>query len=70
MYYPYADRQEAYAVPNQYFFGSQLMVCPITRPMDPTLMLADTTAWLPEGLWFDFATGQPYTCLLYTSRCV
>ncbi len=61
MYYPYADRQEAYAVPNQYFFGSQLMVCPITRPMDPTLMLADTTAWLPEGLWFDFATGQPYT---------
>ena len=61
MYYRYADRQEAYQVPNQYFFGTQLMVCPITTPMDRTLMLAQTTAWLPEGLWFDFATGQPYT---------
>lgn len=48
-------------MPNQYFFGTQLMVCPITTPMDRTLMLAQTTAWLPEGLWFDFATGQPYT---------
>ena len=61
MYYGYADRPEAYEVPNQYLFGSELMVCPITQPMDPVLMLAETTAWLPEGRWYDFATGQPYT---------
>ena len=61
LYYRYPHCSEAYRYPNQYLFGSELLVCPITRPMDRTLMLAETTAWLPEGLWFDFTTGQPYT---------
>ena len=34
MYYRDPDQWEAYRVPNQYRFGSELLVCPITRPAD------------------------------------
>lgn len=61
VYYRYPDTLEAYQVPNQYLFGQSLMVCPITQPMDQALQMANVTAWLPEGHWFDFETGQIYT---------
>ena len=61
MYYAWPDRMEAYQTGNQYLFGTELMVCPITRPMEPELALAGTEAWLPEGIWLDFFTGQIYT---------
>ena len=59
MYYLY-DVPEAYEVPNQYFFGTELMVCPITKPVDERTLLAFFEAWLPEGEWFDLFTGQRY----------
>ena len=61
VYYRWPEAHEAYQVPNQYLFGQSLMVCPITQPMDPVLQMAYVTAWLPEGHWFDFETGQIYT---------
>ena len=61
MYYAYPESQEAYRVPNQFFFGPSLMVCPIVKPCDPTLALASVEAWLPEGYWFDFFQGTIYT---------
>ncbi len=59
MYYRH-DVPEAYECPNQYYFGGALMVCPITRPMDPSTMLGSFEAWLPEGVWYDLFTGQRY----------
>ena len=61
VYYRYPEVHEAYQVPNQYLVGQSLMVCPITQPMDQALQMACVTAWLPEGHWFDFETGQIYT---------
>ena len=61
MYYAYPEQEEAYHVPNQYLFGTEMMVCPITTPMDPVLNLASVKAWLPEGVWFDFESGAVYT---------
>ena len=61
IYYRYPEAHEAYQVPNQYLFGQSLMVCPITQPMDQVLQMANVNAWLPEGHWFDFSTGQIYT---------
>ena len=61
MYYGWPEEQEAYRFPNQFLFGPSLMICPITEPVDSGLGLASVTAWLPEGRWFDFFTGQPYT---------
>ena len=59
LYYRY-DCHEAFEAKNQYFFGSQLMVSPITRPADKRLNLACTHTWLPEGRWTDIFTGRIY----------
>lgn len=61
MYYEHPEDELAYAVPNQYYFGTELMVTPIVEPMNPNLHVAATTAWLPDGEWFDFFTGHRYT---------
>ena len=59
LYYHY-DCDEAYNVPNEYIFGGQLLVCPVTRKADPRLNLAATKLWLPEGRWTDFFNGRIY----------
>lgn len=60
MYYknPYDD--EAYKVPNEYWFGSEMIVCPITKPMDDKLKKGSFDGWLPEGVYFDFFNGRVY----------
>lgn len=60
MYYQYPDYNEAYEVPNQYFFGSELIVHPITSKMDETIKAGSVTTWLPKGIWYDIFTGLMY----------
>ncbi|MBE6976262.1 MAG: DUF5110 domain-containing protein [Ruminococcaceae bacterium] len=60
MYYRYPKVSAAYEVPNQFFFGSELMVAPIVKKADPKALLASTEMWLPAGSWFDFFTGLHY----------
>ena len=60
MYYEYPEVDEAYEVPNQYLFGSELMVAPIVSPRTRSLNRASIDAWLPPGEWFDFFTGTRY----------
>ena len=45
---------------NEYLFGSELLVCPITTPSDRESMKGRVTAWIPEGDWFDFTDGRRY----------
>ena len=47
------DDQEAYTVPNQYYFGPDLIVTPITQPQSTTTLLAAVTAWLPGRRYID-----------------
>ena len=60
MYYPYPEKAEAYEVPNQFFFGSELMVAPITKKRNPNTNLAEVEVWLPKGRWTDIYTGAIY----------
>ena len=60
MYYQYPEREEAYHCPNQYQFGEQLIAAPFITPMDEDTRLSRAVAWLPEGGWYDFFTGQYY----------
>ena len=60
MYYAHPECEDAYTVPNQYLFGSQLMVAPITEKRDAGSGTGKVTAWLPEGEWFDVFTGLRY----------
>ena len=60
MYYSYPNNDNAYNVPNQYMFGSELMVCPITRPQHKELNMGSVRSWIPEGRWTDIFTNQIY----------
>lgn len=60
MYYMYPNDEISYHVPNQYFFGNQLMVAPITEHTDVTYQSAKVKIWFPEGLWYDFFTDVAY----------
>lgn len=60
MYYENPEAPEAYEAKNEYYFGTQLIACPITKPVDPASRAAAFTAYLPEGKWFDFFTGCMY----------
>jgi hypothetical protein len=61
MYYAYPKRNAAYEVKNQFMFGSELMVAPITKPCSKQSGLGSTEVWFPKGDWFDFFSGLHYT---------
>jgi Glycosyl hydrolases family 31 len=60
MYYDHPDAAAAYEVPNQFMFGTQLLVAPITAPADPETRMGTVDAWLPDGEWVDVFTGLRY----------
>ena len=60
MYYPEPERNEAYDVPNEYYFGTEMIACPITRPVKKLTQAASVEVWLPEGMWFDIFNGRIY----------
>lgn len=60
MYWQSPEIEDAYEVPQEYRFGSQLVVAPITSPADVSVQRASADAWLPQGLWFDFFDGRHY----------
>lgn len=70
MYYAYPKKSAAYEVKNQFMFGSELMVAPITQPNNAITRLGSVKVWLPEGDWFDFFTGTHYTSKTGRTLCV
>ena len=60
MYYQYPENFTAYGQKNEYFFGSELVVAPVTTPRIRSLNVARTKVWLPEGMWFDFFSDTVY----------
>ncbi|HRP37609.1 MAG TPA: glycoside hydrolase family 31 protein, partial [Candidatus Dojkabacteria bacterium] len=56
MYYDYPDKEEAYSFDKQYFFGDDILVAPIGKPM--TDGFSKIKVWLPEGNdWYEWHTG-------------
>lgn len=60
MYYEYPENQEAYEVPNQYYFGSECIVAPITEKKENETGFAHIDVWLPEGNYIDIFTHTIY----------
>lgn len=60
MYYLEPEQPEAYEVPNEYYFGTELVVCLITEPTDKAAGTACVKAWIPEGKWYDIFSGLKY----------
>lgn len=59
MYYSYKNK-EAYQIKNQFMFGTELMVSPITSKTNKTTNLAKAKTWMPEGTWVDIFTNRIY----------
>ncbi len=59
MYYEYPDEKDAYRFKTQYFFGSSLLVAPVTSKRRAG-GLSVTRVWLPKGHWTDIFTGDEY----------
>lgn len=45
---------------NQYYFGSQLLVCPILDKKDTTMNRTIHRFFIPDGVWYDFVTGKKF----------
>lgn len=60
MYYENPYVEEAYQVPNQYLFGTSLLVCPITKESDKNLQMGCCKGYLPEGIYYDIFTKTVY----------
>jgi len=45
---------------NQYYFGSQLLICPILDKKDKTMNRTLHRFFIPDGIWYDFMTGKKF----------
>ena len=59
MYYGHMDSPDAFRATDQYFFGSELLVAPVLKPVDPKSGLVTHKVWFPAGDWFNFFNGEP-----------
>ncbi|MBQ4603617.1 MAG: DUF5110 domain-containing protein [Clostridia bacterium] len=60
MYYAYPEDKSAYECRNEFFFGTELIVAPITEHTSLKTNLAGVNVWLPEGRYTDIFTGRIY----------
>jgi len=61
MYYTHPKNNSAYESPNQYWFGSEVMVAPIVEKNSTVTDLGRAVCWFPQGVWFDMFDGTKYT---------
>lgn len=45
---------------NEYYFGTELFVAPITVKKDQVMNRAIMRLFLPEGMWYEFTTGKKF----------
>ncbi len=57
MYYYHSNIKEH---KNEYYFGDNFIVAPITARGDNVTKMGHTSAYLPNGVWFDFFNGRKY----------
>jgi hypothetical protein len=66
LYLDYPQVAAAYAHPEEYLFGPDVLVAPVTSPG----AVAPTTVWLPPGRWVDYFTGATFTGPITTTLSV
>ena len=58
MYYDWPEENAAYDSVNQYMFGDDILVAPVTKAVDPVTKEAEVEVWLPKGTWYDVSRGE------------
>lgn len=60
LYWNHPLERSAYLFPNQYYFGSNLVIAPVVTPRDKRTNLAKTRVWVPPSRHVDILTGTVY----------
>lgn len=60
LYYYYPELIDEPDYKNEYYFGTELLVCPITKPKDTVMNRSVLKIFLPKGVWYDFKTGKKF----------
>ncbi|HVH85765.1 MAG TPA: TIM-barrel domain-containing protein [Terriglobales bacterium] len=60
LYYDWPEAEQAYTAKNEYLFGDNMLVAPVTSPIDNSSGLASESIWLPEGEWIEWSTGKHF----------
>lgn len=55
LYYDYPRSKEAYDFKNEYMFGKDILIAPVTKESENGF--AEMDVWLPAGDWYDWHTG-------------
>ncbi|NUP50947.1 MAG: DUF5110 domain-containing protein, partial [Catenulispora sp.] len=58
LYLNYPEYNEAYTSKNEYLYGDNVLVAPVSTPGTGTVT---TNVWFPPGTWTDYFTGTSYT---------
>ncbi|MDE5539863.1 MAG: DUF5110 domain-containing protein, partial [Bacilli bacterium] len=60
LYYSYPELKDEPIYKNEYYFGSELLVKPITKKQDEAMNRCVEHIFLPKGVWYDFKTGKKF----------
>ena len=60
LYYKYPAIFDEPTFRNEYYFGTELFVSPITNKKDPVMNRAIERIFIPDGTWYDFRTGKKF----------
>ncbi len=58
LYYEYPEKDEAYKFRNEYYFGNDMIVHPVTRAIGKDSLFTYQSTWLPEGDWYEWSSGE------------
>lgn len=60
LYYYYPEIYDEPNYRNEYYFGQELLVAPITKPKETVMNRSVERIFLPKGTWYDFKTGKKF----------
>ncbi len=60
LYYDWPEDDAAYTNKDEYTFGDQMLVSPVTAPSDKISGLATEQVYLPKGDWIESPTGKHF----------
>lgn len=60
LYYRYPETYDEKLYKNEYYFGTELFVCPIVEQKDSVMNRVVHQIFLPNGIWYDFKTGKKF----------
>lgn len=60
LYYKSPEMYDDLIYRDEYYFGSQFFVTPITKKKDQVMDRVVHKFYIPEGIWYDFFTGKKF----------